>query len=199
MLFHYCCSAYLSGFYRIIDDIFSRVYTSDTISDYTIVHTIPQNLGQGTNLGFELTFEQSVNDQWNLNGSFNWYQNTVNSFSGIHIYPYPQDFEFAESKSNTWNIKLNTNIKLPWKTEFQLTGIYYAPDIFPQGKIKERYSIDFGLKKKALKDKAEIIVSATDILNTFEIEKEITGDGFNLHTVNYNETQVITLSFKYKF
>lgn len=78
MLFHYCCSAYLSGFYRIIDDIFSRVYTSDTISDYTIVHAIPQNLGKGTNLGFELAFEQSVNDKWNLKGSFNWYQNTVN-------------------------------------------------------------------------------------------------------------------------
>ncbi|GAH42822.1 unnamed protein product, partial [marine sediment metagenome] len=126
-------SAYLSGFYRIIDDIFSRVYTSDTISDYTIVHTIPQNLGQGTNLGFELTFEQSVNDQWNLNGSFNWYQNTVNSFSGIHIYPYPQDFEFGESKNNTWNIKLNTNIKLPWKTEFQLAGYLLCTRYIPAG------------------------------------------------------------------
>ncbi|MBA7578896.1 hypothetical protein ES708_20762 [subsurface metagenome] len=27
----------------------------------------------------------------------------------------------------------------------------------------------------------------------------IAGDGFDLHAVNYNETQVITLSFKYKF
>jgi len=77
-----------------------------------------------------------VNDQWNLNGSFNWYQNTVNSFSGIHIYPYPQDFEFAESKSNTWNIKLNTNIRLPWKTGFQPAGIYYAPDYSRRGKLK---------------------------------------------------------------
>lgn len=27
----------------------------------------------------------------------------------------------------------------------------------------------------------------------------IAGDWFDLHAVNYNETQVITLSFKYKF
>ena len=82
---------------------------------------------------------------------------------------------------------------------FQLSAVYYAPNIIPQGKIKERYSIDFGLKKQALKGKAEISLSATDLLNTFAIRKTIFGDGFDLTADNYYETQVITLGMKYKF
>jgi outer membrane receptor protein involved in Fe transport len=192
-------SIYFAGFYRLIDDIFERVYTHDTTASTTIINTIPQNLGKGTNLGFEIALEQKITDKWDINGSFNWYANTINAFSGTSIYPYPQTFSFEESKSNTWSCKLNSNLKLPCETDFQLSAVYYAPNIIPQGKIKERYSIDFGLKKKALKGKAEISLSATDLLNTFAIRKTIIGDGFNLTADNYYETQVITLGMKYKF
>tara|TARA_R110002050_G_scaffold300803_1_gene472961 strand:+ start:2891 stop:5308 length:2418 start_codon:yes stop_codon:yes gene_type:complete len=192
-------SIYFSGFYRLIDDIFERIYTNDTTVSSTIINSIPQNLGKGTNLGFEVVIEQEISDKWNVNGSFNWYANTINAFSGTSIYPYPQTFSFDESKSNTWSCKLNSNLKLPYQTDFQLSAVYYAPNIIPQGKIKERYSIDFGLKKQALKGKAEVSLSATDLLNTFAIRKTIFGDGFNLTADNYYETQVITLGMKYKF
>jgi len=192
-------SMYFSGFYRLIDDIFERVYTNDNTATTTIINTIPQNLGKGTNLGFELALEQNITDKWDINGSFNWYANTINAFSGTSIYPYPQPFSFDESKSNTWSCKLNSNLKLPYQTDFQLSAVYYAPNIIPQGKIKERYSVDFGLKKQALKGKAEISLSATDLLNTFAVRKSIIGDGFNLTASNYYETQVVTLGMKYKF
>lgn len=191
-------SVYFAGFYRLIDDIFERVYTNDA-ENTTVINTIPQNLGKGTNLGFEIALEQTITKIWDINGSFNWYANTIDASTGTSIYPYPQTFSFEESKSNTWSGKLNSNLKLPFQTDFQLSAVYYAPNIIPQGKIKERYSIDFGLKKQALKGKAEISLSATDLLNTFSIRKSITGDGFNLTANNYYETQVITLGMKYKF
>jgi len=192
-------SIYFAGFYRLINDIFERVYTSDTRASTIIINTIPQNLGKGTNLGFEIALEQKITEKWDINGSFNWYANTINAFSGTSIYPYPQTFSFEESKSNTWSCKLNSNLKLPYQTDFQLSAVYYAPNIIPQGKIKERYSLDFGLKKQALKGKAEISLSAIDLLNTFAIRKTIYGDGFNLTADNYYETQVITLGMKLKF
>lgn len=188
-------SVYFAGFYRLIDDIFERVYTNDA-ENTTVINTIPQNLGKGTNLGFEIALEQTITKIWDINGSFNWYANTIDASTGTSIYPYPQTFSFEESKSNTWSGKLNSNLKLPFQTDFQLSAVYYAPNIIPQGKIKERYSIDFGLKKQALKGKAEISLSATDLLNTFSIRKSITGDGFNLTANNYYETQVITLGMK---
>lgn len=192
-------SVYLAGFYRSIEDIFERIFTNDNSTSNTIINSIPQNLGNGSNLGFEITLEQTITDSWGVNGSFNWYANKINAFTGTSIYPSSQPFNFDESKSNTWNFKLNNNITLPYQMDFQLSAVYYAPNIIPQGTIKERYSVDFGLKKKALKGKAEVSLSATDLLNTFAIKKSIIGDGFNLTSENYYETQVVTLGMKYKF
>ncbi|MEI2707498.1 MAG: outer membrane beta-barrel protein [Chitinophagaceae bacterium] len=40
---------------------------------------------------------------------------------------------------------------LPKQTDFQITSIYLAPDIIPQGKIYSRFSIDMGVKKQITK------------------------------------------------
>jgi len=192
-------SFYCSAFYRNISDIFSRIYTTDETASTTIINTIPQNLGEGQNLGFETAFDQKITKYWNMNGSFLWYANQINAFSGTSIYPYPQPFTFKESKSNTWNFKLNNQVQLPWDTKLQATAVYYAPDIIPQGTVKERFSFDFGIKKSLLKDQAEMTLSATDLFNTFGIRKTFEGDGFNLTSENYYETQVATLGIKYKF
>ncbi|SHE82774.1 Outer membrane receptor proteins, mostly Fe transport [Mariniphaga anaerophila] len=192
-------SVYLSGFYRTITDIFSRIYTNGNTTGETIINTIPQNLGKGSNLGFELAFDHKITSFWNMNGSFLWYANQINAFSGTSIYPQPQPFHFEENKSNTWNLKLNNNLELPWNTEMQATAIYYAPDIIPQGKTEDRFSFDVGLKKILMNGKAELMLSAVDLFNTFGISQVIEGENFTLNTENYYETQVITLGIKYKF
>jgi outer membrane receptor protein involved in Fe transport len=189
---------YIAGFHRLINNIFSRIYTIDAQASTSIINTIPQNLGKGTNLGFEIAFEQKITKKWNLDGSLNWYMNKINTFSGTAIYPYAQSFNFDESKSNTWNFKINNNIKLPLETDLQVSAVYYAPNIIPQGKVLERYSVDLGLKKPVFKGKGEVSLIASDLFNTFGLRQTIQGDGFSLATNNYYETQVITLGLKYK-
>lgn len=192
-------SVYISGFYRSINDIFSRVYTNDTTAATTVVNAIPQNIGEGSNLGFELGFEQTITKFWDVNGSLMWYQNQINAFSGTSIYPYPQPFSFDKTSANTWNFKLNNEIALSEETELQVTAIYYAPDIIPQGETDSRFSFDLGLKKKVFEGKGEITLAATDLFNTFGIRKTIYGNGFTLNAENYYETQVVTVGMKYKF
>jgi len=191
-------SVYASVFYRDIQDVFSRIYTIDNTNS-GIINTIPQNLGKSTNKGFELSAEQKISKNWNMNGSFNWYANTINAFTGESLYPYPQPFTFAESKSNTWSAKWNNSISLPLDTKLQFSAVYYAPNIIPQGKVEDRFSFDLGLKKQAFKGKAELSLAATDIFNTFGIRKTIVGDGFTLTSRNNYETQVVTVGMKYKF
>lgn len=192
-------SLFAASYYRLIENIYSRIYTIDNQTGNTVINAIPQNLGNGTNLGFEIASEQQITAKWSVNANFNWYRNTINSFNGQVLYPYQQNFTFDRSKNYTWNIKLNSNIKLPYKTDFQITAVYYAPDIIPQGKIMDRYSIDFGINKKILDPKLELTISATDVFNTFGIEKEIQGDKFTLISENYFETQIVMLGLKYKF
>jgi hypothetical protein len=88
---------------------------------------------------------------------------------------------------------------LPGNFDAQLTAVYLAPDIIPQGKIAQRFALDLGIKKSLQKGKGELFINATDILNTMIIKKEIQGAGFNYISTDYYETQVIRLGYNYKF
>lgn len=191
-------SLYVAGYFKHIKDIFTRIYTND-INNTEIINSITQNLGNGKNYGGEIVAEQQIRENWNIDVNFNWYQNQINAFSGTVLYPYPQEFTFENKKSNTWNMKVNTTFELPKEFTIQGTFVYYAPDIIPQGKIKSRNSLDFGIRKKAFHNKCEFSLSATDMLNKFSIRQEIDGPGFKLKKENYYETQTITLAMKYKF
>ena len=81
----------------------------------------------------------------------------------------------------------------------QVTAVYLAPDIIPQGKIGQRFSLDLGLKKSIQKGKGELFLNANDLLNTMVIKKEIQGNGFSYTSADYYETQVIRLGYSYKF
>ena len=125
-----------------------------------------------------------------------WLQN-----EGIKKYTSPAAFliKTSHSEVTTGNAKLILTWKFPKQIEFQLSNVYYAPDIIPQGKVRERYSLDFGLKKISASGLFEWRLSTTDLINTFQIRKEITGTNFNLTANNYYETQVVTWGMKYKF
>jgi outer membrane receptor protein involved in Fe transport len=192
-------SFYTSFFYRDIRNIFSRVYTIGANSPYSIVNTIPANLGRGTNGGVELTFQETITSNWRINASVTVYHNTINAFSGRSYYPYEQTFQSSSSNITTGNFKVNSTWKFPHLYEFQLSSVYYAPDIIPQGKIKSRYSLDFGLKKTSKNKKLEWRLSVTDLLNTFQIRKVISGEGVTVKAYNYYETQVLNVGVKWKF
>lgn len=190
-------SYYISGYYKNITDLFTRVYTQ--VDGSETLNSITQNLGNGRNFGVEAVVEQELTSCWKANASVNWFRNIIDGFQGTSYYPTAQEFVFDKSKSNTWNMKVNTTINLPKEFMVQGTFVYYAPDIIPQGKTKSRSSLDFGIRKKALKDKLEITLAVTDLLNKFSLREDITGEGFKLSTSNYYETQTVTLGAKYKF
>lgn len=191
-------SLFLSGYYKYIYDIFTRIYTTDPASP-EIVNAITQNLGKGQNYGMEIVAEHNITKHWNFNAGFNWYRNIIDAFAGEVIYPVAQPFSFNKIKGNTWNLKLNTSAKLPNDFDVQATYVYYAKDIIPQGKVDARGSFDLGIRKEAFGRKAEFSLSATDILNTFAIKETINGQNITLRKENYYETQVVTIGAKYKF
>ena len=94
---------------------------------------------------------------------------------------------------------MNNSFHFPKNIDAQITSIYLAPDIIPQGKIKSRFSLDLGLKKAIQNGKGELFFNATDLLNTMVIKKEIQGQGFYYTSDDYYETQVIRLGYSYKF
>jgi hypothetical protein len=91
---------------------------------------------------------------------------------------------------------VNALVHLPQGFDWQVTSIYLAPDLIPQGRIGQRYLMDMGLKK-TLK-KGELFINATDLLNTMNIQKTINGTGFTLNSTDFYETQVVRLGYSRK-
>lgn len=193
-------SIYLASYHRLIDNLFLRIYSTDTTStNDNIINKIYQNTGDATNTGLELIVSQKIQDFWDFSVSVNWYLNDIKAFQGQLQFPYDRSYALPASKDDTWDLKINNRLVLSQNLEIQVTGIYYAPRNIPQGKQSARSSVDLGVRKKVIDGKGEITGSFTDIFNRFGIEQELNGEGFMAVYQNFYETQVFRLGFKYQF
>lgn len=164
-----------------------------------LIYNIFQNAGKSYSTGIELLFSQNI-DRWlTLNINMNGYQNIIDSFSVLNKYPSENLFTAAKEDIFSGNIKFTGLLHFANKMEGQLTAIYQAPDLVPQGKTYSRFSIDLGLKKSIQKGNGEIFINATDVANTMRLKKEVKGNGFRYVSSDYYETQVVRLGYNYKF
>jgi len=190
----------MAGYYKTINDPYTRIYGIDTTNtDYDVVNKIYSNVGSATNRGVEIILNQTIAKFWKLTGSVNWYSNTIDPYTGTLLFPYQRPFTIEKTTDNSADIKLNNQFTFWENFQIQLTALYYTPKNIPQGKQMERSSIDLGVKTKVLKDKGEITCSFSDIFNNFGIRQDISGEGFTAVYENYYETQILTVGFKYKF
>lgn len=193
-------SFFLSGYYRLINDPFMRIYSIDTTNiEYNVVTKVYANTGSATNTGMEMLVSQSIGKYWKLSGSLNIYKNVIAAYQGEILFPYEHTFDIEETLDHTLDFKINNQFELPYDIQLQLTAIYYAPKNIPQGRQAARSSVDLGIKKKVFKGRGEISLAASDIFNRFGIDQEITQDGIVVSYQNYYETQVFRIGMKYKF
>jgi outer membrane receptor protein involved in Fe transport len=188
---------YSAAYHRFADGTINRI-SSITLNS-NLIYAIFQNAGRSYNTGLEVVLSQEVANWYSFNLNLNGYHNQINAFSIENKYPALNTFSADKQEIISGNIKMNNTFHFPKNTDAQLTAIYLAPDIIPQGKIKSRFSIDLGIKKAIQKGKGELFFNATDLLNTMIIKKEINGQGFNYTSNDYYETQVIRLGYSYKF
>lgn len=188
---------YTAAYHKLADGTITRI--SSIAPNSNLIYAIFQNAGRSYNTGLEVVVTQEVAKWYSFNLNLNGYHNQINAFSVENKYPVPNTFSADKQEIISGNIKLNNTFHLPKNFDAQLTAIYLAPDIIPQGKIAQRFSLDLGIKKSLQKGKGELFLNATDILNTMIIKKEIQGKGFKYISTDYYETQVIRLGYNYKF
>ena len=188
---------YLAAYHRFADGTITRI--SSTAAGSNLIYAIFQNADKSYNTGLEGVLNQEVVVWYSFNLNINAYHNRIDAFTVENKYPVPNTFTAAKQEVISGNVKWNSLFHLPKSFEAQITAIYLAPDIIPQGKIAARYSLDFGIKKAVQKGKGELFLNATDVLNTLVIKKEIQGDGFSYTSDDYYETQVVRLGYSYKF
>lgn len=188
---------YTALYHRSTEGTITRIATQ--VPPSTLIYTVFQNAGHSSNTGMEMVFQHDFSKAVSFNTNINVYRNIIDAFTVENKYPVPSIYTATKEQFTSGNIKLNGIFHLPKQTDIQITSIYLAPDIIPQGKIGTRFSVDMGIKKQIQKSKGELFFNASDIFNTLKIKKELNGNGFKLISTDYYETQVFRLGYSYKF
>ncbi|WP_426064016.1 outer membrane beta-barrel protein [Flavobacterium sp. DSP2-3-1] len=188
---------YSAAYHRFANATITRI--SSTVPDSNLIYAIFQNADKSFNTGSEMVLSLDIAKWYSFNFNLIAYHNQINAFTVENKYPKPNTFSAEKQEIFSGNIKWNNTLHLSKKVDAQVTAIYLAPDIIPQGKISSRFSIDLGIKKSVQNGKGEFFLNATDILNTLVIRKQIQGLNFNYNSTDYYETQVVRLGYNYKF
>ncbi|MBL0359389.1 MAG: TonB-dependent receptor [Chitinophagaceae bacterium] len=184
-------------YHRSTNGTITRIATQ--VPPSTLIYTVFQNAGHSSNTGVEIALQQNLSKIFSFNANVNIYHNIIDAFTVENKYPAVSIYTAARQVFTSGNIKVNGLAHLPKHTDLQLTAIYLAPDVIPQGKTDSRFSIDIGMKKQIQKGHGELFFNATDVFNTLRIRKETNGSGFKLISTDYYETQVLRIGYTCKF
>ncbi|MEN9335222.1 MAG: hypothetical protein RLZZ500_209 [Bacteroidota bacterium] len=188
---------YAATYYRFANATITRI--SSIIPNSTLIYAVFQNAGKSHTTGVETVLNQDLTKWFTFNINATVYHNQIDAFTVENRYPTPNTFSANKQTQFSGNLKVNTNFQFAKTYKLQFSTVYLAPDIIPQGKIGQRFSVDVGLKKSIQKGKGELFFNATDLLNSMVIKKNIQGNGFHYTSDDYYETQVIRFGYSYKF
>lgn len=177
-------------FYRQIDNVIKRIVTLDSIRNgYSYTDVTFQNLSSGISYGIDVILEQQILKFWKVNANYSYFKTIING----------SNIEQGMTTNNySYTAKLTSNMMLPQKFSFQITGFYNGPMVTPQGTMRPMSSVDAALKKDIWKDKASLSFRVSDIFNTLKFSTTVLGDGFTGTLVRKRETRIAFLSFTYK-
>lgn len=190
-------SFYAAGYRRIVDATITRIATQAPGSP--ILYYVFQNAGRSWITGSELVWQQTVSRSVSLSTNANVYRTTIGAFSVLNRYPVPVTYTANRESLISGNFKVNANLMLPGRIDTRVSSIYLAPDLFPQGRIGARYALDVGLRKNVQQGRGEIVLNATDLLNTHQVRRTLTGTDFRYVSTDYLETQVVRMGYTWKF
>jgi len=170
------------------------------VSSYT-------NLASGSTLGLEVVASQTFTKWFRANGSISFFKAKLDEYS----YMYKgKDTTFNANESNSWTAKINTSFTITKNLELQLNGNYRSPVITgissgdrggggnAQGKTKELYWLDLGLRYSFLSNKASLTLRVSDIFNTRRFKSTTNGIGYSSYSEMRHESQIVFLGFSYK-
>ena len=149
-------SLYSAIYHRFADGTITRIST--TVAPSNLIYAVFQNAGKSYNIGLETVLAQEISKSYAFNLNLNIYQNRIDAFTVKNKYPSSNIFSANEEQLLSGNIKLNNTFHFSRKIDAQLTAIYLAPDIIPQGKIKSRFSLDLEIGRASCRERVCMLV-----------------------------------------
>lgn len=189
-------------FYRYRTNLISRKTTPLSENNDTLL-TVPLNLNGGSTLGAEFIVNHKITSWWRVNGNFSYFQAKI----------IDKSVDVRKSESNSWTAKTTSSFSIGKNLEIQINGNYRSPVITgiggghgpyggggggSQGKTKEMYSVDLGLRYMVMNKKGTITLRVSDIFNTRIGKTNSWGTGYTTYSENRHESQIIFVGFSYR-
>jgi outer membrane receptor protein involved in Fe transport len=171
-----------------------HLYTTDvmeSVAYYSNGVTISTRANAGTNhkTGIELNGKYTPLKWMSLTADFNYgYFNRQGSFNN-------RSFDF---RGEQWSARSTIKLKLPAKTDLELTPNYQSSYKTVLGTVSGFLTIDAGVRKKILKDKAVINFSVRDIFASRIMETIIVQPDYSVYSFG-KRGRFLTLGFSYSF
>ncbi|MDX6184030.1 outer membrane beta-barrel family protein [Flavobacterium sp. Fl-77] len=190
-----------SAYYEDTKDVFSfvRSPTGEEVNGVPVILSRPINLGKEQKFGFEFTLNYTPFKWWRLNSNFNLYNvktSGENSYTNANGELVVQNLD---NKANTWFARMSSKVTLPYKIDWQLTGVYNGEQKTAQGKNLGQFGMNTSFSKDILKEQATVAFNVSDIFNS-RVMRSYT---YLENQTSYGEMQFrrrqFNLSFTYRF
>jgi outer membrane receptor protein involved in Fe transport len=177
-----------SLYYRQTNDIIQPLRTD--YNDQGVQLMRFENLTSGNNQGLEIIAKTDITPKWNFTTNLNFFQSKINGNAALGL---------ADNDGFAWNGNITTNAQLPFNFSGQLRFDYQAPRVMAQGKSRENYGIDAGLKYDFMNKKASLSLNARDILNTRKFGMITSDPSFYMVSERRWQSRTVNLTLAYRF
>jgi outer membrane receptor protein involved in Fe transport len=176
---------YAGAYYRRTTGVIE--YITD-VDETGISYIYPINLSVRNSSGFESNLSVDPLKWWTLSGDINLFRSITNgNYNG----------EELNSDDYSWNMRLNSMMKLPQDFDLQTTFFYRAPQRTTQGIREEFYNVNLALSKDIIKGKGTLTLNFRDLFNTRKFSFIL--DKANIYSVNEFRWQSRTISLSFVF
>lgn len=173
-------------YYRYKYDAFTGIFSNigDSVVLYTTVNLNTQQSG-----GVETTLSGKLFKMWNYNLTADVFYTILNA----------SNLGYSNKSSISGNLKGYSLIKIAKSLFIQLNAYYYFPSVTPQGKRKQYFYCNIGLKKNLFENKASFTFTSTDVFHSYKISYQVESPALNQVTTIERRQPVFYFGFVWRF
>ena len=143
-------------FYRFIKDEINRTVEIDPLNPTRLILSY-DNFEDNNAYGVEVSGAYRPTKWWNVNASFDLYQQTLKGVVGT---------EYTEVDNTSYTFRMSNSFKATKNLTLQAFGFYRGPVKSLQFNVQEFYFVNAGFRYNTLQGKATISFNYNDVFNT---------------------------------
>ncbi|GHS87907.1 TonB-dependent receptor [Bacteroidia bacterium] len=169
---------------------FNRITEITRYINDSVLWTTKENMASSQSTGLEFILSTAVSQWLTVNLNSNIYYNVIDA----------SDLGFSSQKSVVaWNLSLNGNINITKNLMAQINTRYTAKSLTPQGYREPSYILNAGARYNLLNNKAAILFTVSDLLNTFSSVTQMDTPELKARMERKRVSQIFYIGFTYNF